>query len=311
VNAILEIAVVGSVNADLRISVTAIPSPGETVRGGPTMRFNGGKGANQAVAVARLGRSVSLVGAVGSDEVSTELVDSLVAEEIDVTHLQRLDGNSGQAFVLVDPDGENAIVVAAGANALVDADLIRRAGASIASARIVLAQLEISVSAVLEAARLSTGTFLLNPAPATPLPDELWELVDVVVPNRGELAQLTGASLPTTIGEVVRLARKLPCSRVLVTLGGGGVVVVDGDTVHRIKAPELRPIDTTGAGDCFCGALADGLADGLSLVDAATFAVRAAAFSVMVSGAQASMPTRSQVLAAPEPTLLLGRWDDR
>lgn len=297
-----DIVVVGSVNADHRIGVETLPLPGETVLGGPVTACAGGKGANQAVALARLGRPVSLVGAVGSDAAGQRLRDGLRTEGVDVSGLRQADDvPTGQAIVLVDPHGENSIVVSPGANAEVSAETVERARQRLSSAAVVLAQLEIPVTAVLAAARLTTGTFVLNPAPAAELPPELWRQVDVVVPNRGELARLCGAEVPRNTEDVARLARALPCARVVVTLGAQGVVVRDEEEVTAIPAPAVTAVDTTGAGDCFCGALADGLAGGLSLTEAAAFAVRAAALSVRQRGAQSSLPTRAQVEAATTP----------
>lgn len=290
-----DAVVVGSVNADQRIEVGTLPLPGETVLGGPVASLPGGKGANQAVALARLGRRVAMVGAVGSDTVGARLLGDLEAEGVDVTHLRSVEGPSGQAVVLVDPHGENCIVVSPGANDQMDADGVRAARDVLAPAAVVLAQLEIPVDAVREAARLTTGTFILNPAPAGPVPEDLWTDVDVVVPNRGELARLCGAVLPHSAEDIVRLARALPCDRVVVTLGSRGAVVVDGPDVTVVPAPAVAAVDTTGAGDCFCGALADGLAGGLGLAGAAAFAVRAAALSVLQAGARTSMPTRERV----------------
>ncbi|MEU2615085.1 ribokinase [Micromonospora sp. NPDC007271] len=297
-----DVVVVGSVNADLRIEVDMLPRPGETIHGGSPSWLSGGKGANQAVALARLGRAVTLVGAVGSDQVSTDLARQLAAEGVNIDRLATVDGPAGQAVVFVDPSGENSIVVSPGANAAVHPDLVRRAHAELAGAKVVLAQLEIPVDAVLAAASATRGAFVLNPAPALPLPPELLSRVDVLVPNRGELAQLCAAALPVTVDEVAALARTLPCAAVVVTLGGDGALVVDGDTVRHLTPPAVTAVDTTGAGDCFCGALADALADGRPLVDAAEFAVRAAALSVTAAGAQASMPSREQVLALAAST---------
>ena len=162
-----------------------------------------------------------------------------------------------------------------------------------------LAQCEIPAPAILEAARLSDGLFILNPAPAIALPAELWQHVDVVVPNLLELAHLTGAAgPPVDHGDVIRLARQVPCGRVVTTLGPAGAIAVDGDRVDYVEAPHVSAIDTTGAGDCFCAALADALVEGLGLADATRNAVRAASLSVLSPGAQTSAPTRAELLAA-------------
>ncbi|WP_344441289.1 ribokinase [Kitasatospora nipponensis] len=298
----VDVVVVGSVNRDLVIEVDALPAPGETVRGGPAVRLGGGKGANQAVAVARLGRSVALVGAVGTDGDSEALRAELAAEAGDVGRLAAVDGPPGHAVVLVDRRAENCIVVSPGANARVGVAAVEAAGALRTAAAVVVAQLEIPAAAVVAAARLARGTFVLNPAPApssaAELPQELWSLVDVLVPNRGELARLCGVAEASLAGaELARSAAGLPCERVVVTLGAEGALVRDGEQVELIPAPAVRAADTTGAGDTFCGALAVGLAEGRTLTEAARFAVRAAAVSVTRTGARTAMPTRAQLAA--------------
>ncbi|HSS67477.1 MAG TPA: ribokinase [Nocardioidaceae bacterium] len=294
-----DVVVVGSVNLDLRIEVAELPRPGQTVLAGDPSRFSGGKGANQAVALARLGHQVGLVGAVGDDADGGWLRAGLDREGVDATHLRSIGDSSGQAFVFVDPDGENSIVVSPGANARVSPDVVRAAQPWLVDAAATLVQCEIPAPAILEAARLSDGLFILNPAPAMALPEELWHHVDVVVPNRLELAHLTSADQPPVDdADVVRLARQLPCEQVVTTLGSAGAIAVDGDRVAYVEAPRVSAVDTTGAGDCFCAALADALIGGLGLADATRHAVRAASLSVMAPGAQTSAPTRAQLLAA-------------
>ncbi|MGF1426460.1 ribokinase [Kitasatospora sp. LaBMicrA B282] len=301
--AAVDIVVVGSVNLDQVIEVAALPAPGETVRGGPVIRLGGGKGANQAVAAARLGRSVALVGAVGTDADSAELRRELAAEGIDVGHLAALPGPPGHAVVLVDRQAENCVVVSPGANAGLTPAAVAAAADLVAGAAVVVAQLEVPVAAVLAAARLARGTFVLNPAPAPVgdaadgLPAELWSLVDVLVPNRTELARLCGVPDEELRdpARVAQLAAGLPCPRVVVTLGADGAVVSEEGRTELIAAPEVAAVDTTGAGDTFCGALAVALADGLPTVAAARFAVRAAAASVTRTGARTAMPSRAQL----------------
>ncbi|MGW0735524.1 ribokinase [Streptomyces sp. NPDC002851] len=290
-----DVVVIGSVNEDHRIPVENLPSPGATVRGGAVERLAGGKGANQAVALARLGRSVGFVGAAGTDTAGDRLLAALAAEGINTSHVRRVAGPSGRAVVLVDPHAENCIVISPGANAHVDAAAAQRSSNWLNTAKVVVAQLEIPVETVLEAARRTSGTFILNPAPVAELPPELWQHVDVVVPNRGELAQLCTAEIPESAVEVEKLARQLPCRRVVVTLGSHGALVVDGPQSRLVPAPLVDAVDTTGAGDCFTGALADALASGHRLVEAATFATHVAAVSVRRIGGQAAMPTRGEL----------------
>ncbi|MEP9363880.1 ribokinase [Nocardioides sp. CN2-186] len=275
--------VVGSVNVDRRIGVPTLPAPGETVLATTVEQLSGGKGANQAVASARLGRRTAIVGAVGDDEHGGWLRDRLTDEGVDTEHLLVVPGESGVALVFVDPAGENSIVVTPGANAGLTATAVGTAADVLRSAAAVLVQCEIPVAAVAEAVRLAGGLVVLNPAPAVSLPDDLWARVDVVVPNRGELALLTGLDPDA---DLVTMARALPCDRVVVTLGGDGALVVDGDHVEAVPAPVVEVVDTTGAGDCFCAALADALVGGASLVEGTRRAVEAAALSVQRVGAQ-------------------------
>jgi ribokinase len=294
-----DVVVVGSVNLDLRVEVERFPDPGQTVLAVDHTRFSGGKGANQAVALARLGHEVGIVGAVGADADGGWLRDGLVRERVETARLREVDASSGLAFVFVTPDGENSIVVSPGANARLSAEHVQAAQDWLSNAAVTLAQCEVPAPAILEAGRLAGGLFILNPAPAISLPDELWPHVDVLVPNRIELAQLAGVpDAPVDGAAIVELARRLPCSRVVTTLGPDGALVVDGGRVDHVEAPRVAAVDTTGAGDCFCAGLADGLARGLSLGDATRQAVQAASLSVLSAGAQTSAPTRAELDAA-------------
>jgi len=293
-----EVVVVGSVNTDVRIRVDVLPRPGETVLGSDPETLPGGKGANQAVALARLGRRVALVAAVGDDKDGEWLRDRLRGEGVDVTHLVTVPGPTGRAHVFVTPSGENSIVVSPGANASMSRELVQSAASLLGTAAVTLAQCEIPVDAVTETARLAGGRFVLNPAPAVALNEEIWARTDVLVPNTPELARLAGVDgadegTPT----LSRLAAGLPCPRVVVTLGSAGALVVEPEAVLSIAAPLVTAVDTTGAGDCFCAALADGLVDGLELRDATARAVRAGALSVQRRGAQDSAPTRAELEA--------------
>jgi len=277
------IAVVGSINLDVVVEVERHPAPGETVLGGDRRELPGGKGANQAVAAARLGAQVGLVGRVGDDDAGRRLRDGLAAEGVDVAHVAvDRSAPTGVALIAVDRAGENMIVVSPGANARVGAADVEAAGALLAGAGVVLAQHEVPEDAVVAAVAGAGGIVVLNPAPARPVTPA----VDVLVPNRGELEALAGRG-----GDPVELARELGVARaVVVTLGHEGAVVIEDDRVERIPAPEVEAVDTTGAGDAFCGALASALDRGAGLVEAARFAVRAAAVSVTKPGAQGGLP---------------------
>jgi ribokinase len=291
----VSITVIGSCNVDFVVPVETLPAPGETVLGRDHLRAPGGKGANQAVAAARLDSPVSFVGCVGDDELATTIRDALAGSGVDLTWLRTVEGTpSGLALITVADGGENTIAVSPGANARLspshlDAGLL-------ASTDVLLAQLEIPLETVTAAVEGAAGRVLLNPAPARSLPASLLAGVDVLIPNRSELGVLAGAPEPTTIDEAATLAKSLTGpSSIVVTLGSDGALVVSGDDVTHVPAIPVDAIDATGAGDAFCGALADGLARGSSLVEAAEWAVRVAGISTTARGAQAGMPRRAQV----------------
>jgi ribokinase len=301
--AALAVAVVGSLNMDLVIRVPELPGPGETVSGGDLFRNPGGKGANQAVAAARLGRRVAMVGCVGDDDAGRALLASLEADGVDRSRVRVVDGvPSGTAFITVSEDGENQIVVSPGANARLTEGDVAAAEAALRAARVTLLQLEVPLEAVAAAARTAGGRVVLNPAPVRDLPDELLRLLDVLVPNRVELAQLAGGPVPQTVDEAVRLAGRLPARAVVVTLGADGALVVEDGQAGHVPAVPVRPVDTTAAGDAFCAGLADALAGGAGLRDAARRAVRVAAAACLRQGAQASLPTPAELETLPEPS---------
>ena len=294
-----SVLVVGSANLDVVVPVTRHPVIGETVIGGDHYRATGGKGANQAVACARLGAATSFVGAVGDDDPGRALTAALVEAGVEVSGLHRLDAvPSGLAVIVVDATGENTIVVSPGANDRLTPDLLPLP--ALAAAGVVLLQLETPLETVAAAAAAATGLVVLNPAPATELPAALLERTDVLVPNRTELALLAGhAAEPRELEEVVALARALEGpSRLVVTLGSDGAVVIDGDQVHTVPARQVTAVDATAAGDTFCGALTVALTEGADLVAAARWAAGAAALAVTRRGAQPSIPTRAEVEAA-------------
>ena len=298
-----EVAVVGSSNLDLVVEVETIPVAGETVLGGDLLRIPGGKGANQAVAAARLGRRVAMVGRVGDDDAGTMLRAAMDSAGVDTTCLLTTEGTpSGTALIAVGADGDNAIVVSPGANGRVNSADVKRAADVVEAAEVVLLQLEVPLEAVSAAVRRARGTVVLNPAPAptTVLPLDLLDGVDVIVPNQTELATLAGHAGLAAIGEVdpdtaVALARGLPVAAAVVTLGAAGAMVVTPADATHVPAPAVMPVDTTAAGDAFCGALADALVGGAGLVEAAEWAVKVGAAATLRPGAQPSLPTRSEV----------------
>lgn len=295
--AAVDIAVVGSLNLDTTVRVAHLPRPGETVLGDGHFTDTGGKGANQAVAAARLGSRVAMIGSVGDDPAGATLRAALADEGVDVAGVGAIAGaGSGMAVITVDAAGENMIVVDPAANGRLTADHVARHAAVVGGAAVVLVQLEVPVAAVVAAADAVTGRLVLNPAPAAPLPAGLLARVDVLVPNATELATLTGGPVPDGIDEAVAAARALrgPAA-VVVTLGARGAVVVDGDRALHVPAPRVRAVDPTAAGDAFCGGLADALGRGADLDEAVRWAVRCGAITATRWGAQSSLPTRADV----------------
>ena len=283
------ILVVGSLNLDIVLPVPHHPRPGETVLGDELARHPGGKGANQAVAAARLGSSVAMLGRVGDDDEGKLLINALGEAGVATDHvLVTGETHSGIALITVDDEGENAIVVSPGANARLTPADVESAAEVIKGAAVVLLQLEVPLSTVERAMQLARGTVILNPAPACELPGALLERVDVLVPNRGELEFLAH-------GDAVAGARGLGVQQVVVTMGAEGALVVTGDGVESIAGRSVEAVDTTAAGDSFCGALAAGLEEGLDLVAAAGRANAAAALSTTRRGAQPSLPTRAEL----------------
>jgi ribokinase len=297
------VIVLGSVNTDLVIRGPRLPGPGETVLGGEFYRASGGKGANQAVAAARLGREVvTFVAAVGDDDFGRSSMEGFSRDNLDCRYVKTVAGKpSGVALILVDGSGENSISVASGANReLLPADVDALPATLFAEASVFLTCLETQVPTVmrgLERARVAGCRTILNPAPADRAIVELGclERVDIVTPNELEAAALTGLSV-TDVDSAIEAGQRLcslGCGSAVVTLGSAGCVVVDhGDSTH-IPARPVDAVDTTAAGDAFNGALAVALSEGKSLVDAARWAATAAAISVTRAGAQPSLPTRA------------------
>ncbi|MGN6753350.1 MAG: ribokinase [Intrasporangium sp.] len=299
-----RISVVGSLNVDLGYRVRALPVPGETVLAGDRSRAFGGKGGNQAITVAVLGADVGFVGAVGADDAGESYLSHLRRHGVDVSGVAVVpDVDTGTAIILVDDSGENLIVVDPGANSALEPGWVE-GHVRAAEPAVVLAQLEVPVP-VLEslAASLAAGvTFVLNPAPMQADPDDLTKLlqrVDVLVPNRKELGQLARTAEPETIAEVQACLGALSFDgTVVVTLGADGAVVREagGEPTHH-PALAVDPVDTTGAGDAFCGALAVGIAEGRELNDAVRRAIEVAGRSTLHRGAQPSQAPLADVVA--------------
>jgi ribokinase len=297
-----RIVVVGSSNTDMVVKAPRLPGPGETVTNGTFFRARGGKGANQAVAAARAGGDVTFIAALGRDELGDDAVAAFAAEGIDTAYVKRTaEAASGVALIVVDAAAENAIAVAEGANAMLSADHVRACEVAIASADVLVAQLEIPLETVAEAVRLAHRhgiTVILNPAPARPLPADLLHRVSVLTPNASEAALLAGGVRDIEASASALLAGGV--GAVVVTLGRDGVLVAAGGGRDRIKGFNVVAEDTTGAGDVFNGALAVAIAERRPLGEAARFANAAAAISVTRRGAQPSAPARQEIVALLE-----------
>jgi ribokinase len=293
------VTVVGSLNEDVVVTVDRLPGRGETVIGSAVAVLPGGKGANQAAAAGRLGTGVHMVGRVGDDPAAGRQLAALADARVNVGRVQRTTGApTGTATIPVEAvGGENLIVVVPGANAAlapadVDVESVHRAG-------VLLLQLETPLATVQAAAGATRGTVVLNPAPPQPLPAELLAAVDVLVPNEHELRRLAGApDGDATPAALVVLARTLGVPSVVVTLGERGALVVPADGPVLLQAPPpVQAVDTTGAGDCFCGALSSALDRGEALPDAVRYAVTAAALSTTGAGARGALPDDDAVRA--------------
>ncbi|NEA65919.1 ribokinase [Streptomyces sp. SID12488] len=292
-----HIAVLGSTNMDLVAYVSKAPERGETVTGREFRTIPGGKGANQAVAAARAGADVSMIGAVGNDTYGSQLRSTLENSGVGTDHLRTAEGPSGTAHIVVDDEGGNAIVVVPAANGTVTA-LAPGDESLIATADALLLQLEIPLTAVVEGARAAHRhgvRTILTPAPVQPLPPELLAVTDLLVPNEHEAAALTGLSDPHKAATA--LLDQVP--EVVITLGAAGSLYASRDLAEpvTVPAPAVTAVDSTGAGDTFVGALAVALAEGRPMPDALAWAAAAGALSVQRPGASASMPYRSEIEA--------------
>lgn len=293
----------GSINVDIVALTERLPTPGETVTGGTLLINHGGKGANQAVAARRLGADVRFIGCVGEDTFGLELRQSLAAEGIGVEGLTTIAGmHSGTAVIVVDAAGRNQIAVASGANLCLTVDWVGRFREDFAWAQVVVCQLEVPLDTVLctlRTARQHGATTVLNPAPAQPVPPEIWPLVDYLTPNEVEAAQASGLPLAALhdAGIVARALLARGPRVVILTLGAQGAMVSSLDHMVHVPALPVTVVDTTAAGDAFNGALAVALAEGCPLAGAVRFANAAAALACTQRGAQKALPVRTQVEA--------------
>ncbi|WP_347905290.1 ribokinase [Pseudomonas purpurea] len=298
-----KIVVIGSLNMDLVTRAPRLPRAGETLIGESFATVSGGKGANQAVASARLGAQVSMVGCVGSDAYGEQLRGALLAEQIDCQAVTAVEGSSGVALIVVDDNSQNAIVIVAGANGLLTPEVLASFDAVLQAADVIVCQLEVPMQTVgyaLKRGRELGKTVILNPAPATgPLPAEWYSAIDYLIPNESEVSALSGVPVDS-LESAERAASQLMAvgaGKVIITLGAQGSLFAHGQSFEHFPAPKVKAVDTTAAGDTFVGGFAAALAAGKSEADAIRFGQVAAALSVTRAGAQPSIPLLSDVQA--------------
>lgn len=294
-----RVCIVGSINMDLVVRTPRLPAPGETLMGGPFARFPGGKGANQAVAAARAGASVAIIGAVGDDEHGMAMRKTLADNAVDVSRVAtHVHAATGVALITVDDGGENTIVVAPGANAAVSPAAVASASDAIVDADVLLAQLEVPLESVAKAASIARAAktrVMLNAAPARTLPRDLLALLDVLIVNRGEAALIAGRPAAEDPELLAKMLQERGVPEIVITLGGDGALHA-GERATRVPAFHVEPVDTVGAGDAFAGAFAAGIASNMPTETALRFAAAAGALATTKQGAIPSLPTRDAIM---------------
>lgn len=297
-----KILVFGSSNTDMTVKTAEMPRPGETVLGGEFTMSAGGKGANQAVAAKRAGGDVKFICKVGRDVFGDNSLEHYEREGIDISGILRSGKPSGIAMIAVDDHAENCIVVASGANLdITDAD-IEASRADLEACGILLMQLEIPVPAVVKAARIAheAGAFVvLNPAPFADLPEEIFKHVSLFIPNETELSRFSGKDVccKDSAIEAAKVLFGKGVGNMIVTMGSKGSLILDGGDPRFVEARRVKAVDTTGAGDTYCGSLCVALAEGKTLAEAAEFASACSALAVTKMGAQTAIPSREEVEA--------------
>ena len=295
-----NICVIGSLNMDLVVNVDTMPKPGQTIIGSNFKEVPGGKGANQAVAMARLNGNVSMIGKVGEDGFGQTLINSLKNDKVDTTYIQTAKGATGVALITVDKNAQNSIVVSPGANFEVKEDDIDNNIEAIKNSDIVVLQLETPLNTIkyaLNKAKELNKYTILNPAPAVKLDDEIIKNVDLLTPNETELEIISGVSIETEedIQKAAQIMIEKGVKELIVTLGSKGSLYINKEKSMFKKAYKVEAVDTTEAGDSYTGALAVALSQDKNIEDAMDFASKVGALSVLKEGAQSSLPTLEDV----------------
>ena len=287
-----DVVIVGSANLDLVARTPRLPKPGETVTGSNYFEFCGGKGANQAIAAARAGANTAFIGALGNDHAGETLRAAFKHDDVDISAVQFVSEPTGRALIGVNDDGENSIIVVPGANHAITIGDVERNTKIIASAKVLLCQLEVPLEVVQRAFELAgeNSIRILNPAPAQSLSKELLQLVDVITPNEHEMQLLGGSEALLKCG----------VKTIVVTQGARGALMITEKGETRIPPFEVDPVDSTGAGDAFCGMLAARLAIGESIQNALKAAVVSGALATLTEGAVPSLPLWSMVFSKLE-----------
>jgi ribokinase len=292
------VTVVGSTNTDLVINTPRLPQAGETVKGTHFHIFPGGKGANQAVAASRLGAEVNFISKIGRDDFGKSALANFIREGIRTDYILIDEKHhSGVAFIEVDQQGQNRIIIASGANGNLTIEDIEPLRHVIENADVILVQLEIPIATVgyvLEVAARSNVLVILNPAPAEPLPENFYQNLNIITPNETEAALLTGLDV-SSYPAMAKAFQLKGVDSAIITLGEKGAYFISNDNEGEVAAFKAKPVDTTAAGDAFNAGLAVALAEGKLMKDAIVFANAVAALSVMKMGAQPSMPFREDV----------------
>ena len=298
-----KILILGSSNTDMVVKSKRLPKPGETILGGKFIINPGGKGANQAVAASRLGGDVTFICKIGDDDFGKRSRSILENEKIDTSYIiEEKGGTSGVALITVDMNGENSIVVASGTNASFSISDLTKVKDAIISASILVLQLEIPIATVIEAAKTAKEngvTVMLNPAPAPSdgIPKELLENVDIIIPNETEAEIITGSEVNNIedANKAAEVMQEMGIETVIITMGSKGAFLKDNQHSVIIPSNKVKAVDTTAAGDTFCGALSVALAESQNIIEAIKFSCKASAIAVTRMGAQASIPYRNEL----------------